>query len=235
MASDHLEVFITGRERHQSAFERFNICEENGTFCKMTSHQFRHWLNDVADKGGLPVDLQTRWMGRENPKDTQAYQHATVEERLQWVKNGIRDGEMCGTIASVYFALPEEERDVFLEGHIQAAHFTPLGLCIHDFAIDPCPYYLNCVRRCPEYLRTKGDQQERKNLIQVQSRTKQALEIAQTQTATGSGEPAQAWIQHYEETLVGVEAALAVDDDPTVRDGTMVRPFKGHRRRFQPL
>jgi hypothetical protein len=185
--------------------------------------------------GGLSAELQTRWFGRENPKDTLAYQHANLEERLQWVKDGIRNGEICGTIASVYFALPEEEQDIFLEGHIQAVHFTPLGLCIHDFAIDPCPYYLNCARRCPDYLRTKGNQQERTNLIQVQRRTKQALAVAQAQVAAGNGETAQAWIRHYEETLAGVEAALAVDDDPTASDGEMVRPFKTHPSRFQPL
>jgi hypothetical protein len=230
-----LRSFTVGRARNISAFERFEIREEDGTFCKITSHQFRHWLNDLADKGGLSAELQTRWFGRENPKDTLAYQHANLEERLQWVKDGIRNGEICGTIASVYFALPEEEQDIFLEGHIQAVHFTPLGLCIHDFAIDPCPYYLNCARRCPDYLHTKGNQQERTNLIQVQRRTKQALAVAQAQVAAGNGETAQAWIRHYEETLAGVEAALAVDDDPTASDGEMVRPFKTHPSRFQPL
>lgn len=135
----------------------------------------------------------------------------------------------------MYFALPEAERDIFLEGQIQAVHFTPLGLCIHDFAIDPCPYYLNCTRKCPEYLRTKGDQQERTNLIQVQRRTKQALELAQAQAEAGNGEIAQAWIEHYEETLVGVEAALAIDDDPTIGNGAMVQPFPNNPSRFQPL
>ena len=224
--------FLTGE---RSAFERFGICEADGTFCKMTSHQFRHWLNDIADKGGLPVDLQSRWLGREHSQATQAYRHATVEERLQWVKTGIRNHEVGGTIATVYFALPEEERDIFLEGHIQAVHFTPMGLCIHDFAIDPCPYYLNCARKCPDYLRTKGNQQERQNLIQIERRTKQALEIAKTQVSVGNAETAQAWVQEYEETLAGVEAALAIDDDVTLSDGTMVRPFPNDPSRFEPL
>jgi hypothetical protein len=235
MTDQALRDFMVGGPGKKSAFERFAIREESGTFCRITSHQFRHWLNDLADKGGLPVDHQTRWFGRENPRDTQAYQHANFEERLQWVKDGIRTGEIGGNIAQVYFTLPEDERDAFLEGQIQAVHFTPLGLCIHDFAIDPCPYYLNCARKCPEYLRTKGNQQERTNLIQVQRRTKQALETAQAQATTENGEMAQAWIKHYQETLAGVEAALAVDDDLTMGDGIIVQPFKNHPSRFQPL
>jgi len=57
----------------KSAFEKFGIREANGAFCRMTTHQLRHWLNHIADKGGLPVELQTRWLGRENAKDTEAY------------------------------------------------------------------------------------------------------------------------------------------------------------------
>jgi hypothetical protein len=49
MSDSDLRVFITEQGRAKSAFERFNICEENGDFCRITSHQFRHWLNDLAD------------------------------------------------------------------------------------------------------------------------------------------------------------------------------------------
>jgi hypothetical protein len=231
----HLSNFIARTGRNRTIFERFNICEEDGSFCRITSHQFRHWLNDIADKGGLPVDLQTRWMGRKTPRDTGAYLHSTVEERLDWVKSAIRGGEVVGPMARIYFALPEGERDTFLEGQIQAVHITPMGICIHDFAIEPCPYHLNCVRGCSEYLRTKGNQKERLHLIQVQRRTEQALCIAQQRAAEGNNETAQAWVSNYAETLAGVKAALAVDDDSSVEEGTIVRPFQGQSSRFRPL
>jgi hypothetical protein len=231
----HLSNFISRTGRNRTVFERFNICEDDGCFCSVTSHQFRHWLNDMADKGGLPIDVQTRWMGRKNPRDTGAYLHSTVEERLSWVRSGIRSGEIVGPMANVYFVLPESERDAFLEGQIQSVHITPMGICIHDFAIEPCPYHLNCVRGCSEYLRTKGNQKERLNLIQVQKRTEQALHIAQQQVLDGNNETTQAWVHNYEETLEGVKAALAVDDDSSTEDGTVVRPFQGQLSRFRPL
>ena len=28
-----------------------------------------------------------------------------------------------------------------------------MGLCLHDFAIEPCSFHLNCVPGCPDYLR----------------------------------------------------------------------------------
>lgn len=219
-----------------SVFKRFDIHEADGSVCRMTTHQFRHWLNDLADKGGLALDLQARWFGRENQQDTFAYHHATVEERLEWTQQNIRNGNIGGFLADVYFSLPEEDRDIFLEGQVQAVHFTALGLCLHDFSLDPCPFHLNCLHGCPEYLRTKGNQQERTNLIQIQKRTEHSLQMAKEAARTGKGALAEAWIRHDEETLAGCQAALAIDDEtPRVPAGALVRPFEGQSSKFQPL
>jgi hypothetical protein len=218
--------FLSGRGEIRSVFERFDIREPDGSFCRVTSHQFRHWLNYIADKGGLPVDLQTRWLGRENPRDTEAYRHATVDERLAWVKEGIRNGQLSGTKTDAFFELPRSKRDVFLEAEIQAVHVTAFGLCLHDFTVTPCPYHLNCVRGCPDYLRTKGSSTERDHLVQIQLATERALA-----GAMGRGDVAQAWVNHYEQTLVGIRSALAVDEDSALPDGALVRAFEGRKRR----
>ncbi|MFQ5433602.1 MAG: hypothetical protein ACE5FD_01885 [Anaerolineae bacterium] len=213
--------FLNGE---QSVFERYDIRDVDGQVCGITSHQFRHWLNDLADKGGLPNDVLTRWMGRKNPRHTQAYRHATMDERLQWVKQGIQDNELGGFVAEVYQELPLAERDEFLEGQVQAVHFTPMGICIHDFAIEPCPYHLTCLRGCPDYLRTKGDPIERQYLLQIQANTEKALAWARQESAPGKTNMAQAWLDHHEAILSGVQAALAVDDETTIPDGTRTQP-----------
>jgi hypothetical protein len=204
--------FVTCRAEMKSAFERFNIREPNGAFCRMTTHQLRHWLNHIADKGGLPVELQTRWLGRENARDTEVYRHATVSERLEWVKAGIREGTVGGVKTDVYFELPHGQREDFLEGEIQAVHFTAFGMCLHDFAVTPCPFHLNCVRGCPDYLRTRGNQKERQHLIQIRAATEEALAAARLQTVRGAG-IAEPWVRHCKETLDGIAKALAVDDE----------------------
>ncbi len=216
--------FITGKDGTKSAFERFGIREPNGAFSSMTSHQFRHWLNYIADKGGLPVALQTRWLGREHAADTEAYRHATVDERLEWVKAGIRDGQLVGTKASVYFELLHTDREAYLEGEAQAVHFTAFGLCLHDFAVTPCPYHLNCVRGCPDYLRTRGSRSERQHLIQIEQATTRALTATKNLSAQGKADIAEPWVRHCEQTIAGVRKALAVDDQPGV-NGSHCRPF----------
>ncbi len=222
----NISDFLCTRAESRSVFERFDIREKNGTLCRVTSHQFRHWLNYIADKGGLPVDLQTRWMGRDNPRDTEAYRHATVDERIEWVKQGIREGSMGGAKAGAYFDLPRARRDQFLETEIQAVHMTAFGLCLHDFAVTPCPYHLNCVRGCPDYLRTKGNHAEREHLVRIRTVTEQALASAQSK----GREVADAWIHHCQETLEGIDTALSVDDAEPLHDGSLVRPFSKRKR-----
>lgn len=150
-------------------------------------------------------------MGREHSGDTEAYRHLTMDERLQWVKAGIRHREMGGVMTDVYFELPVAERDSFLEAQIQAVHFTPMGLCVHDFALEPCPYHLNCVRGCSDYLRVKGNAREQACLLQLKTNTEQALAQAREFVDKHNNEIAQAWVNHHKETLQGIEAALKKD------------------------
>ena len=225
MRKSQINSFLSSYSLNKSVFERCDIREEDGSFCRMSSHQFRHWLNDIADKGGLPTDTLTRWMGRDNPRDTEVYKHATMDERLRWVKEGIQSEQLHGTMTDVYFELPKGERDVFLDGQIQAVHFTPMGLCLHDFAVEPCPYHLNCVRGCPDYLRTKGNQRERQYLLDVQRNTEQALASARQAAAQTGSEIAKPWVEHHERTLQGIQRALSVDNDESVAAGDLVSPM----------
>ena len=134
-------------------------------------------------------------IGCDNPRDTNAYKHATMDERLAWVKQGIQDGELTGAMSAAYFELPVLERDLFLEGQVQAVHYTPMGLCLHDFAIEPCSYHLNCVRGCPDYLRQKENVQEKRYLLQLKAQTEQALNATRQQERARSLAPA--WVVEY--------------------------------------
>jgi hypothetical protein len=83
--------FLSGGGGTPSAFERFGILEPDDSFCKITSHQFRHWLNYIADKGGLPVDLQSRWMGREHTRDTATRMRTVMPQSMKGSNGQRRD------------------------------------------------------------------------------------------------------------------------------------------------
>jgi hypothetical protein len=222
----HISDFLGGKPESKSAFERFSLTESDESFCRMNSHQLRYWLNDIADKGGLPVETLTRWMGRENPRDTEAYRFETADEKCKRIQEGIRSGEIRGHLSELYFSLPKEERDVFMESQVESVHFTPMGICVHDYSLSPCDRHLNCVRgTCPDYLRTKGNQTERNNLIQIVRNTESSLKRAQAEAKANNGNLAPAWVKHHQATIEGAKAALAVDDDLEIKDGAMIRPF----------
>jgi hypothetical protein len=141
----------------------------------------------------------------------------------------MREGALGGVKTDVYFELPLSQRDAFLEGELQAVHFTAFGICLHDFAVTPCPFHLNCVRGCPDYLRTHGNQKERQHLIQIRAATEEALAAARLQTARGAS-IAEPWVRHCKETLDGIAKALAVDEDEEGR-GSPVAFSEGGRCR----
>jgi hypothetical protein len=83
------------------------------------------------------------------------------------------------------------------------------------------------VRGCPDYLRTKGSQKERKHLLQLKRDTEIALASARRYAADNRVEIVQTWVKHHQETLAGLEAALAVDELFDAPDGKLIRPARG--------
>lgn len=105
-----------------------------------------------------------------------------------------------------------------------------MGICVHDYSLSPCDRHLNCVRgTCPDYLRTKGSQTERNNLIQIVRNTESSLKRAQAEAQANNGNLAHAWVKHHQDTIAGAKAALAIDDDLEIKDGAMIRPFQLNR------
>lgn len=219
-----------GRTIMKSAFERYNIRDEQGQFYKMHTHQFRHWVTTKAAQAGVPDYVIARWQGREHMGDLDAYKHLTPAERLEILKAALKHGRVKGQIAEMYFSLREDVRDVFLEGQLQAVHVTPLGLCVHDFKVTPCPKFLNCVKDCGDYVLDTANKIHISNLVQLRSRTELILDQAQQQQAKGKNDLSKNWIAEAEATLSGVHRILQA---AAIEPEGPVRPFKGKRSRFE--
>ena len=208
----------------QSAFARRNITDADGKVIRIKTHAFRHWLNTIANDGGLSDVELARWMGRKDIHQNDAYKHGTVAQRVGRAKALIQNGHLVGPVADIASSLPVSERDAFLDAAVEAVHITPFGVCVHNFAATPCKHHLNCLRGCGDYLRQKGNQQERATLLDLRKRTETELAKARdgvTQAEYGASN----WVAHQEKTLAGVNAALAVDDDLPQADGEMTPVF----------
>jgi hypothetical protein len=218
-----------------SIFSRRGITEPDGSPMKIKTHAFRHWLNTLADRGGLSDIELALWRGRRDVSQNQAYKHGTVEQRVAAVQEMIRARKLHGPVADIYHSINDPvEKEKFLEVFVSVAHFTPLGICVHDFALEPCKYHLNCLRGCSEYLRTKGDENERKNIMALREFTKRELRIAE-RAMREEEYGASNWVEHNRLLLAGADAALAVDDGESNASGELITVFPGGEMRGQPF
>lgn len=227
--------FLGGRSERgisirKSAFECYDLRDEEGTLFSMTSHQFRHWATTKAAQAGVPDYVINRWQGREHLSDLDAYKHLSTAERLGTLKKALVGGHVKGQIAEMYFSLKDDVRDVFLEGQLQAVHVTPLGLCVHDFKVAPCPKFLNCVKNCEDYLLDTNNKAHMGNLVQLQVRTQLTLDQALQQHAKEEHDLSENWIAEAESTLNGVRRILEAASGVSAGK---IQPFKGNRSKFE--
>ena len=197
---------------------------------RVTTKQFRHWLNTLADRGGISdIDL-AKWMGRRDIAQNSAYKHGRFAVVTEATRELIRSGEAHGLIPRVYRSLAPKDQEAFLNASVTAAHAMSFGMCVHNFAQAPCPNCNQCLRKCPEYIRIKGDMDQRQALLELKAFEEGNLRRAQAALPGPEGRPgeygADRWVTWAEETLAGIEEALAVDDDPFVDSGCETRVFQ---------
>ncbi len=207
--------------------QRAGLLSRHGV--RVTTKQFRHWLNTLADRGGInDIDL-AKWMGRRDITQNKAYKHGTVAVRTEAAQELVRTGDAEGVIPRIYRSLAPENREAFLKASITAAHAMSYGMCVHNFAQEPCPKCNQCLRKCPEYIRVKGDMEQRQALLELKTLEETNLRRAQAALPSADGNRgdygADRWVKWAEETLAGIEEALAVDDDATLGQGAGTRVF----------
>ncbi|WP_256125249.1 integrase [Photorhabdus luminescens] len=67
---------------HRSIFDRHGYVSETGERLKVTSHQARHLLNTIGQRGGLSNLEIAKWSGRADVKQNRTYNHMTEYEMV---------------------------------------------------------------------------------------------------------------------------------------------------------
>ncbi|MDF2690821.1 MAG: uncharacterized protein K0S29_676 [Gammaproteobacteria bacterium] len=214
ISEQNISSFICGREGVKNVFERYGYLDHIGQPYKVRSHGFRHFLNTLANEGGLTDIELAWWFGRKNIGDNKAYDHRTATQMTEKARQMLLSGEVIGPIADAAKQMNPLDAKEFVAVQVNAVHHTPYGLCLHDFAQNPCDKHLNCLSGCKEFHRTKGNQEERKNLKLLKNQTTAALnqaKLEQSQESWG----AENWINHNQNIIQNIEKALAIDDEET--------------------
>lgn len=214
---------LGGRVEHgfNSIFTRFGYVEPDGSEINISTHQFRHYLNTIAQAGGLSQIDIAKWSGRKDVKQNAAYDHVTPGQMVQKIRESIGDDSvMFGPLAelSKKTLIP---RDEFARLVVPTAHTTELGYCIHDYTMSPCQMHMDCIN-CRDLVCIKGDaEKERRLRIQLDEakRLLQQAEQATKEQYYGSDR----WLDHHKSTVERLSELLSIIDNPSVPIGAVIQ------------
>lgn len=231
----HIADFLSGRGsargRTLSVFEKFDSpAAADGTPMTMNSHQFRHWLNTLAQAGGLDQALVARWSGRDDIQQNSEYDHLTGLEIAERFRGMMEEGKIQGALADVHSRKEPAERESFRNAVLATAHVTDIGLCDLDWISSTCPEFQAC-ETCEFCVVEKGDEGGKQRTEQRLADNRWLLERVQAEADDGTY-GASNHLNALQQSIAGCERILAIHKDPAIPDGTLVQPTIASPRHF---
>ncbi|MDB5581097.1 MAG: integrase family protein [Bradyrhizobium sp.] len=213
--------FIAGRPGMPSVFERLELKDERGEPYAVRSHGIRHFLNTLAQEGGLSQLDIARWSGRKDVRENAAYDHTGGVHLGRKMREILDTGAMRGPIAETIEKLPAVERKAFLESRLATVHMTDIGACIQDWNLAPCPKHGSCAT-CGDHLIIKGNAKQRERAERLLQDYEPIVAEAETEKRDGTYGVGP-WVDHNRKIVDGLRQVIAIHDDASIPDGTPVQ------------
>ena len=194
--------------------------EPDGSEIKLTSHQPRHYLSTLAERGGMAEGNKARWAGRANQKDNRVYNHMSNEEKVAKLRAVTQNIPLFGghEMSKPQPPVTVEDFNICEPGPV---HKTEFGFCTHLFVMSPCDKFRDCLN-CAEHVYVKGNQgcyqriKEKAKFFQSQ--------YDQAREATDAGDAgADRWLEHVLKTLPVAKELLAILESDDIEDGTVIK------------
>lgn len=228
LTDGQIRDYLVGRAGIDSVFERLNYREEDGSKLKVTSHKFRHWLNTMAEDGGMSELEMARWFGRKDIGQNIAYKHMTGLQLATSIHEKRMQGSVKGPVTEAAMKIRNPIRKAeFVVSSTVTAHITDIGVCEHNWAALPCDKHRECIT-CDEHLLEKGNREHISRTQDLKQHAELSLDLARQEANDGTA-GANNWLEHQKVVLERANAALAVHADDSVPDGTLVQ-LPSHKR-----
>ncbi|OWY27966.1 integrase [Herbaspirillum robiniae] len=205
----------------RSIFDRHGFYELDGSPIRVHTHQFRHYLNTLAQAGGLSQLDIAKWSGRKNVKQNKYYDHETPAAIVDRIRTAVGDDtRMFGPLAKgPQVALIK--RDEFARLKVPTAHTTDFGYCIHDYVMSPCQMHRDCLN-CGEQVCVKGESEKENRIRHAYAEAARLLAMAEQAERDGDL-GAGAWAKHHRTQLERITGLIQILDNPTVPDGAVIQ------------
>lgn len=209
----------TNNLKRKSLFERYGY-----PGVKVNTHAFRHELNTRMHQAGLSQLLIDAFSGRTTMGSV--YNHETIEERTQGVAAyhpKTKQSNAAQRLGKVKTNQPlnlVEVRELREGEQDRIIHQTHLGVCVHNFASEPCPKMGACLD-CGRLGCVKGDDVKLGNLMEERDDLKRRFDKAldaQSRGVFGASESAK----KLGEKLFKCEALIQTLENPELENGAIV-------------
>ncbi len=205
----------------QSIFSKFGFREADGSEIRVNTHRFRHYLNTLAQAGGMSQLDIAKWSGRKDVRQNVVYDHLTPTQMLEKVRNAVGDSsQMFGPLAEIPVNLPVS-RDEFGRLRFPTAHTTDIGFCVHDYTMSPCELHRDCLN-CQDLVCVKGDAAKTERLRTRLAEARRLLDHAEQARSSGYA-GSDRWLEHHRLSVERLTQLCRIMDDPDVPDGTCVQ------------
>ncbi|WP_374247601.1 integrase [Thermomonas sp.] len=205
----------------QSIFSKFGFREADGSEIRVNTHRFRHYLNTLAQAGGMSQLDIAKWSGRKDVRQNVVYDHVTPTQMLEKVRNAVGDSsQMFGPLAEIPVNLPVS-RDEFGRLRFPTAHTTDIGFCVHDYTMSPCELHRDCLN-CQDLVCVKGDAAKTERLRTRLTEARRLLDHAEQARSSGYA-GSDRWLEHHRLSVARLTQLCRIMDDPAVPDGTCVQ------------
>ncbi len=222
LTQGQLAYYLRDRGGDWSIFTRLGYRDQAGGVLRVTTHQFRHWLNTLAHEGGLSQIEISRWMGRRRVAENAAYDHQTGFELADRIRSRLGRGEVQGPVGTTVRRIREPvRREEFVRSMIASAHVTDVGMCIRDLSALPCDHHRSCMT-CTDHLIEKGNTAQRARAESMLSESQQILALAEDECADESY-GASNWVEYHKLVVRRAAVVLDLHSDDGIPDGTLIQ------------
>lgn len=188
----------------------------------LTPHQLRHWLDDVAEREGVPHAIINIWSGRKSPEQLLHYVHRSHKDKSTEISDILFDDEVAEEIKPLIVVTMDEYKR--LSGI--AASETSTGFCTQDLIFSPCEYLNDFETQCPlcsESCHVKGDDKSlsllKKDLAVQKRRLIEASEHSKFTTSLA----VQDWYKLHLINTSMLEELVSLLGDENIENGSVIR------------
>lgn len=204
---------------HQSIFDRYGYSNSDGTRMKMTTHQLRHLIDTMGQRGGLSEEEIARWAGRADVKQNRTYNHVTELEQVERLEQYQLDSAHDYGMDLIHHEpVTRAEFELMPKG---AAHTTMYGFCVHDFVMSPCGKLRDCTN-CEEHICVKKQDDRKERIEKHRDNVKLQLDAANEAVQQGLF-GADRWLEHHQISMARLDELVGVLNDPNITDGALIK------------